>query len=101
LRIYAGGEQTRRRDDNGVFRLGVDKVAKLGLALSVTAGNAHDIAMVLVAEILVLVDERLPHAGGVFFIDAEDDSLLEAVTAFLEELGDFVRDKPGALVEDQ
>ena len=34
-------------------------------------------------------------------IDAEDDGLLEAVAAFLEELGDLLGDQLGALVDDQ
>ena len=34
-------------------------------------------------------------------IDAEDDGLLEAVAAFLEELGDLLRDQLGAVVEHE
>ena len=34
-------------------------------------------------------------------IDAEDDGLLEAVAALLEELGDLLGDQLGAVVEDQ
>ena len=36
-----------------------------------------------------------------FLIDAEDDGLLEAVAAFLQELGDLLRDQLGAVVEHQ
>ena len=49
----------------------------------------------------VLVDQGLPHAGGVLGIDAEDDGLLEAVAAFLQELGDLSGDELGALVDDE
>ena len=45
--------------------------------------------------------ERLAHAGGVLGIHAEDDGLLEAVAAFLEELGDPLGDELGALVDDE
>ena len=34
-------------------------------------------------------------------IDAEDDGLLEAVAAFLQEVGDFLGDELGAVVDDQ
>ena len=34
-------------------------------------------------------------------IDAEDDGLLEAVAALLEELGDLLGDQLGAVVDDQ
>ena len=37
--------------------------------------------MVLVAEVIVFVDEGLAQAGGVFFVDAEDDGLLQAIAA--------------------
>ena len=73
----------------GYFDFRVDEVAELGLALGVVAGDAHDVAVVLGDEVGVLVDERLAHAGGVLCVDAEDDGLLEAVAALLEELGDL------------
>ena len=44
---------------------------------------------------IVLVDECLTHPGGVFLIDAKHDRLLEAVAAFLQELGDLLRDELG------
>ena len=34
-------------------------------------------------------------------VDAEDDGLLEAVAAFLEELGDLLGDQLGAVVDDE
>ena len=49
----------------------------------------------------VLVDQRLAHARGVLVVDAEDDGLLEAVAALLEELGDLAGDQLGALVDDE
>ena len=92
LGIDAGREQPRGRDDDGVFRLGIDEVAELGLAFGVVAGDAHHVAVVLLHEIGVLVDQGLPHARGVLGVHAEDDGLLEAVAAFLQELGDLVGD---------
>jgi hypothetical protein len=47
----------------------------------------------------VLVDECLPHASGVLLINAKDNGLLVAVTAFLEELSDFLRRQHRAIVE--
>ena len=85
----------------GYFASGIDEVAELGLPLGVAAGNAHDVAVILVAQILVLVDERLPHARGVFFVHAKDDGLLEAVAAFLQEIRDLLRDKLRAVVDDE
>ena len=101
LRIDAGGKQPRGGDEHGIFRFRVDEVAELGLAFGVAAGDAHDVAVVFVAQIRVLVDERLPHAGGVLFIHAEDDGLLETVAALLEELGDLLGDQLGAVVDHQ
>ena len=86
LGVDAGGEQAGGGDDDRVSGLRVDEVAELGLALGVVAGDAHDVAFVLLHQVRILVDEGLPHAGGVFGIDAEDDGLLEAVAAFLEEV---------------
>ncbi len=101
LRIHAGGKQPRGGDEDGIFRFRVDEVAELGLALRVAAGDAHDVAVVLGAQIRVLVDEGLPHARGVFLIDAEHDGLLEAVAAFLEKLGDLLGDELGAVIEHE
>ena len=101
LGIDAGGEQARGGDDDRVLRLRVDEVAELGAAFGIVAGDAHDVALVLLDQVGVLVDERLAHAGGVFGVHAEDDGLLEAVAAFLQELGDLLGDALGALVDDQ
>ena len=49
LGIDAGGEQARGGDDDGILRFRVDEVAELGLALGVAAGDAHDVAVVLLA----------------------------------------------------
>ena len=45
--------------------------------------------------------ERLPHARGVLVVDAEDDRLLEAVAALLEELGDLLGDELRAVVDHE
>ena len=57
--------------------------------------------MVHFAEVLVLVDEGLSHAGGVFLVHAEDHRFLEAIPAFLEKLGDSPGDKLRAVVENE
>ena len=49
LGIDAGGEQARGGDDDRVLRFRVDEVAELGLPFGVAAGDAHDVAVVLVA----------------------------------------------------
>ena len=49
LGIDAGGEQARGGDEDRILRFRVDEVAELGLALGVVAGDAHDVAVVLVA----------------------------------------------------
>ena len=101
LGIHAGGEQARGGDEDRVLGLRVDEVAELGAALGIVAGDAHDVAGVLLDEVGVLVDEGLAHAGGVFGVHAEDDGLLEAVAALLEELGDLLGDELGAVVDDE
>ena len=101
LGVHAGGKQPRCGDQNRIFGFRVDEVSELGLALRVAAGDAHDVAVVLVAQVLVLVDERLAHPRGVFLIDAEDDGFLEAVPALLEEIRDFLGDELGAVVDDE
>ena len=45
--------------------------------------------------------EGLPHPGGVFLIHAKDDGFLETVAAFLQEVGDFLGDELGAVVDDE
>ena len=74
----------------GYFASGSMKLPSCAWPSRVAAGDAHDVAVVFVAEVLVFVDQGLPHAGGMLLIDAEDDGLLEAVAAFLQELGDFL-----------
>ena len=101
LGVHAGGEQPRGRDEHGIFRFRVDEVAELRLALAVAASDAHDIAVILVAQVLVLVDQGLPHPRGMFLIDAEDDGLLEAVAALLQEIGDLLGNQLGAVVDDE
>ena len=101
LDINAGGEQPRGGDQHGMFGFRVDEVVQLRLALGVTAGDAHDVAVVPVHQVGVFVDERLPHAGGVFLVHAEDDRLLEAIAAFLQIPGDLAGHQLGAFVQDQ
>ena len=47
LGVDAGGEQPRGRDEDGILRLRVDEVAELGAALGIVAGDAHDVAVIL------------------------------------------------------
>ena len=77
------------------------EVAELSLPLRVAAGDAHDVAVIFVAEVLVLINQGLPHAGGVLLIHAEDDGLLEAVATLPEEVGDLCRDQLGAVIENE
>ena len=85
----------------GYFDFRVDEVAQLRLPFGIAAGDAHDIALVFVAQVLVLVDQCAAHAGGVLFIDAKDDGLLVAVAALLQEVGDLGCDQLGAVVDNQ
>jgi hypothetical protein len=101
LRIDAGGQQPRGRDEDGIIRLRVDEVAELRLAFRVVAGDPHDVALVSGDQIGVLVDQRLAHPRRVFLIDAEDDGLLETVAAFLQEVRDLPRHQLRAVVEHQ
>jgi len=101
LRVYAGGEEAGGGDEDGVFGFGVNEVAEFILAFGIAAGYPHGVAMVLVAEVLVFLDEGLAHAGGVFFIHAEDDGFLKAVAGFLEERGDLAGDDQGEFVDYQ
>ena len=101
LGIHAGREQTRRRHEDGILCFRVDEVPELRLALGVASRDAHDVAVILVAQVFVLVDQGLPHARGMFFIHAKDDGLLEAVAALLQEVGDLLGDELGAVVDDE
>ena len=101
LGVHAGGEQPRGGDEDRIFCFRVDEVAELRLPLRVAAGDAHDVAVVLVAQVLVLVNQGLPHAGGMFLIHAEDDGFLEAVAALLEEVGHLFGDELRAVVNDE
>ncbi len=101
LGVDTGGEQARGGDDDRILRFRVDEVADLGAAFGVIAGDTHDVALVLLDQVRVFVDEGLPHPRGVFGIHTEDDGFLEAVAAFFEELGHLPGDTLGALVDDQ
>ena len=100
MRLVPNGKP-RGGDENRVFRLWIDEVAQFRLALRVAAGDAHDIAVVFVAQVFVLVDQCAPHAGGMLLIDAEDDCLLEAVAALLQELGHLGHHQLGPVVDDE
>ncbi len=101
LGIDPGGEQARGGDDDRVFRLRVDEVAELGAAFGIVAGDAHDVALVLLHQVRVFVDQGLAHARGVLGVHTEDDGLLETVAAFFQELGHLAGDALGALVDDE
>ena len=101
LRVDAGRQQPRRGDDHRVRAFRINEIAELRLAFGVAAGDAHDIAVVHVAKILVLIDQRLAHACRVFLINAEDDRFLEAVAAGFEEIADFGSHQLGAILEHQ
>ena len=77
------------------------KLPSCALPSAIVASDAHDVAGVLLGEVVVFVDECLAHAGGVFGIHAKDDGLLEAVAALFEivryPFGDTLR----ALINDQ
>ena len=101
LRIDSSRQEPRRRHEDRELRLRVDEVAELVLTFRVVAGDPHDVPAVLGEEVWVLVDERLSHPSGVFLVDTEEDRLLEAVSAFLEELGDSLGDQLGAVIDDE
>ena len=74
---------------HGVLGFGIDEVAELGLSFGVAAGDSHDVAGVFRHQIGIFIDKGLSHAGGVFFVDAKDNCLLETVATFLEKFGDL------------
>ena len=71
LCIYAGGEQPRGSDKHRILRFRVDEVSELRLALVIAARDAHDVAVILVAQVFVFVNQCLPHPGGMFLVHAE------------------------------
>src|SRR5262249_10534765 len=70
LDVHAGRKQPRRGHNDRVLGFRVDEVAKLGLAKRIAARNTHNVPVILGAEVRVLVDERLTHAGRVFLVNA-------------------------------
>ena len=52
LGVHAGGEQARGGDDDRVCGFRVDEIAELRGAFGVIAGDAHDVARVLLGEVL-------------------------------------------------
>ncbi len=54
--------------------------------------------MIFVAEIFVFVNQRLPHPRRMLLIYAKHDGFLETVVAFFQEVGDFLGDELGAVV---
>jgi hypothetical protein len=101
LGVHARGEQPGRRGDDGVIRFRIDEIADLGLAFGVAAGDPHHVAVVLGVEVGVLVDERLPHPGGVFFVDTEHDRLLHPVAGGLQKLRHLAGHELRAVVEHE
>ena len=101
LGVHAGGEQARGRNKDGIFCFRVDEVPELRLPFRVAPRDSHDVAVILVAQVLVFVNQSLTHPCGVFLIHAKHDGLLETVVAFLQEVGDFLGNELGAVVNDQ
>ena len=101
LGVHASGEQPRGRDKDGIFCFRVDEVPELRLPFGVAAGDAHDVAVIFVAQVLILVDQSLPHPRGMFLIHAKNDGLLEAVAAFFQEVGNLLGNELGAVVNDE
>ena len=65
------------------------KLPSCAWPFGVASRDAHHIAMIFVAKILVLIDQRLPHAGGVLLVHAEDNGLLETIATLFQKFGDF------------
>ena len=101
LGVNAGGEQPRGRNKDGIFCFRVDEVPELRLPLGVAPRDSHDVAVVLVTQVFVFVDQSLPHPRGVFLIHAKHDGFLETVVAFFQEVGDFPGNELGAVVDDE
>ena len=59
LGIDAGRKQAQGGDDGGIPRFGVNKVAELVGSVRVVAGNAHNIAPVLMMQSRIFVNKRL------------------------------------------
>ncbi len=87
----------------GYFRSGSIKLSKSSAssAFLIVRCYAHHVFGVSSADILILVDQRLPHSAGVFLINAKDDRFLKPVVGFLQELRYFARHKLGSLVDYQ
>ena len=101
LHIDAGRKQPRGSDQYRVSGFGVDEVVQLCLAITVAAGDAHDVTVVRLHQIGVFVNECLTHAGGVLLVNAENDRFLELVPAFLQKLRDFPGDEFGSVIQNQ
>ena len=101
LRVDAGGKQPGCSDQHWISGFRVDEVTELLLPLAVVAGDAHDVAVVRTHQIGVLVNEPLAHPGSVLLIDAEENGLLKAVPAFLQELRDFPGYELGSAIQNQ
>src|SRR5258708_31518210 len=71
------------------------------MVFGIAARYPHDIALVGIVEVLVLVDECLAHAGGMFLVHAEDDRLLKSVAALAQIIGHPFGDELGSLVDDE
>ena len=100
LAVYARRKKPRGGDENGIFCFRVDEVPKLRLSLGVAPSDSHDVAVVLVAQVLILVNQSLPHPRSMLLIHAKDDGFLEGVSALLEKIGYFLGNKLSAVVND-
>src|SRR5262245_929229 len=94
-------EQARGGDNDRVCRLRVNKVAELRGAFGIIAGDAYDIARVLPGQVSIFIEQGLTHTRRMLGIHAEDNGLLPAVTALLDEVRYPPGDATGALVNDQ
>ena len=70
------------------------------MTLGVAARDSHDLAVVFIAQVFVFVNQSLPHSRSMFLIHAKENGLLEAISAFLEEIGDFLGNELRAVVND-
>ena len=100
LRVHAGAHQFGGGRDHRHRLLWVDEIIELCLALSVVAGDLHDVVRLGLADVRIGVAQRLPHTRGVVDVLAEHDRLVVAVGG-LEVLGDLRGDDLVAMLQHQ
>ena len=49
----------------------------------------------------IFIDKCLSHAAGMFSVNAKNNRFLESVTAFLQELGDFLCNQSSSIIQYQ